>query len=165
MRAALRAVRDASHPSRLSMSVLRARLQEDLNAARRSQDRLLVLVLGTTLSEVGNREIELRRAPTDEDVVEVVRKAIKRRREAIELYATAGRTELADREQAEAEALERYLPPQVPDEELRAAVREAIASGATNIGAVMGRVMPRFKGRVDGSAINAIAREELARTE
>ena len=146
------------------MSALRARLQEDLNAARRAQDKLLVLILGTTLSEIGNREIVLRHEPTDEDVVEVVRKAIKRRREAIEMYGKAGRTDLADREKSEAEALERYLPPRVPEEELRAAVREAIASGATNIGAVMGRVMPRFKGRVDGSAINAIAREELTRS-
>jgi uncharacterized protein YqeY len=59
--------------------------------------------------------------------------------------------------------MERYLPPSVDPEELRAAVRAAIAGGAANIGAVMGRVLPQFKGRADGSAINAMAREELAK--
>ena len=58
--------------------------------------------------------------------------------------------------------LEKYLPAQVNPDEIRAAVRAAIAGGAANVGAVMGKVMPQFKGRADGSAINAIAREELA---
>ena len=58
--------------------------------------------------------------------------------------------------------LETYLPPQVDPAEIRAAVVAAIAAGAANVGAVMGRVMPAFKGRVDGGVINAIAREELA---
>ncbi len=58
--------------------------------------------------------------------------------------------------------LEEYLPAAVPDEELRAAVRAAIAAGATQIGQVMGKVLPQFKGRAEGSTINAIAREELA---
>ena len=56
-----------------------------------------------------------------------------------------------------------YLPAQVNTDELRAAVRDAIAAGATNVGALMAKVMPQFKGRADGSAINAIAKEELAR--
>ena len=59
--------------------------------------------------------------------------------------------------------LERYLPAQVPDDEIRAAVRAAIEGGAANVGAVMGKVMPQFKGRAEGGAINAIVREELSR--
>jgi hypothetical protein len=145
------------------MSDLTTRLQDDLNAARKAQDKPLTLVLGTVLSEVKNKRIELRRDPTDDDVVDVLRKGIKRRRESIEMYEKGGRAELAAKEQAELAVMERYLPPAVDDAELRASVRAAIAGGATNIGAVMGKVMPQFKGRVDGSAINAMAREELAK--
>lgn len=144
------------------MSQLLARLKSDLNAARKSQDKPRTLLLSTILSDVQNRRIELRRDPADEDVIDVLRKGIKRRREAAEAFAGGGRDERAAQEHSEAQALEAYLPAQVPDDELRAAVRAAIASGAANIGAVMGKVMPAYKGRADGSTINAIAREELA---
>jgi uncharacterized protein len=93
----------------------------------------------------------------------VLRKAIKKRRESIEMYDKAGRADLADKERSEAAALEKYLPPAVNDEEIRAAVRAAIDGGAANIGALMGKVLPQFKGRAEGGTINAIAREELSR--
>lgn len=137
-------------------------LQGDLNAARKAQDKPLTLLLGTILSDVKNRRIELRREPTDEEIVDVLRKGIKRRRESIEMYDKAGRQELAAKERDEVTVLERYLPAAVSDDELRAAVRAAIAGGAAQIGAVMGKVLPQFKGRAEGSQINAIAREELA---
>ena len=145
------------------MSELLARLQGDLNSARKSQDKAGTLLLGTVLSEVKNKKIELRRDPTDADVIDVLRKSIKRRRESIEMYTKGKRSDLADRESAEAAALEKYLPAQVSEDELRAAVKAAIAGGANQIGAVMGKVLPQFKGRADGAAINAIAREELSR--
>ena len=145
------------------MSELLARIQGDLNSARKSQDKPGTLLLGTVLSEIKNRKIELRRDPADADVIDVLRKSMKRRRESAEMYTKGGRTDLADKESAEAAALEKYLPAQVSPEELRAAVKAAIAGGATQIGAVMGKVLPQFKGRADGSAINAIAREELAK--
>ena len=145
------------------MAALHARLQDDLNAARKAQDKPSVLLLGTVLADVKNRRIELRRDLTDEEVVEVLRKGVKRRRESVEMYLAAQREDLVARERAEVDALERYLPPAVADDELRAAVRSAIAAGASSIGAVMGKVMPQFKGRAEGSQINAIAREELGR--
>ena len=145
------------------MSELLARLQGDLNTSRKAQDKSATLLLSTVLSEVKNRRIELRREPDDNEVVDVLRKAIKKRREAVEMYDKAARADLADKERAEAAALEQYLPAAVPDEELRAAVREAIAGGAKQIGAVMGKVLPQFKGRAEGGTINAIAREELAK--
>lgn len=144
-------------------TTLLARLQQDLNAARKSGDKAAVIVLGTAIADVRNREIELKRDVTDDDIVEVLRKAIKRRREAIELYLTAKRNDLVDKERTELATLERYLPAQVDAEEIRTAVRAAIDAGANNIGAVMGRVVPQFKGRAEGSTINAIAREELSR--
>ena len=145
------------------MSALLDRLQQDLNAARKAQDKPLVLVVGTAISEIKNRQLELGRDVTDEDAVEVLRKAIKRRRESAEMFVAGGREELAAKERAELEVLERYLPPQVDEEEIRAAVRAAIAGGATNVGAVMGKVMPQFKGRAEGGTVNAVVRAELAR--
>jgi uncharacterized protein YqeY len=145
------------------MSELLARLQGDLNSARKSQDKPGTLLLSTVLSEVKNKKIELRRDPVDADVIDVLRKSIKRRKESVEMYTKGGRQDLADKETSEAAALEKYLPAQVSDDELRAAVKAAIAGGATQIGAVMGKVLPQFKGRADGSAINAIAREELSK--
>ena len=93
----------------------------------------------------------------------MLRKAIKRRRESAEMFVKGARADLAAIEQAENSALERYLPAAPSDDEVRAAVRAAIGAGAKNVGALMGKVMPQFKGRVDGGVINAIAREELAR--
>lgn len=144
------------------MSALQARLQAELTAARKAQDKAATLLLGMTLSEVKNRSIELKRDLADDDVIDVVRKAIKKRRESVELYEKAGRSELAEKERAEVALLDRYLPPQVDPEEIRAAVRAAIAAGANNMGAVMGKVVTQFKGRAEGSAISVIAREELA---
>ena len=137
-------------------------LQSNLNAARKALDKPRVLVIGTIYSDAKNRKIELRRDLTDEEVVDVLRKGIKRRRESIEMYA-GKRDDLADKERAEVAMLEAYLPPSVGDDELRAAVRVAIAAGASQIGAVMAKVLPQFKGRAEGSTINAIAREELSR--
>src|SRR5262245_46473485 len=144
------------------MSALQSRLQNELTAARKAQDKAVTLLLGTTLSEVKNRAIELKRELSDDDVLDVIRRGIKKRREAIDLYEKGGRKELADKERAEALLLEKYLPAQMSPEEIRAIVRAAIATGAANVGAVMGKVMPQLKGKADGNAINAIVREELA---
>jgi uncharacterized protein YqeY len=143
------------------MSALQARLQTELNAARKAQDKPATLLVSTTLSDIKNRSIELKRDLTDDDVVEVIRRGIKKRRESIEMYEKGGRHELADKERAEVTLLERYLPAQVSPDEIRAAVKAAIASGADNLGAVMGKVMPQFKGKAEGSTISAIVREEL----
>jgi uncharacterized protein len=145
------------------VSELLARLQVDLNASRKAQDKPATLLLGTVLSEIKNRRIELRRDPEDGEVVDVLRKAIKKRRESVEMYDKAARGDLADKERAEAAALEKYLPPAVGDDEIRSAIRVAIDSGATSIGGVMGKVLPQFKGRAEGGTINAIAREELGK--
>ncbi len=143
------------------MSGLMALVQGELLDARKAQDKDRVLLLGTVLSEIKNREIELRRDLNDEDVIEVLRKAIKRRRESVDMFEQAGRQEMAAVERREAEAIAVWLPAAPSDDEVRAAVREAIAGGAKAVGAVMGKVMPQFKGRIDGGVINRIAREEL----
>jgi hypothetical protein len=143
------------------MSSLLDRVQSELNAARKAQDKPLLLLLGTILSDIKNREIELKRAVTDDDASRSSGAGssvgVSRSR------CTAGaRSTWPEKESAEVAMLERYLPPQVDPEEIRAAVRAAMAGGAANVGAIMGKVMPAFKGRAEGGQISAIAREELA---
>jgi uncharacterized protein YqeY len=133
-----------------------------MNEARKQRDQARTLLLSTILSDVKNREIELGHNPTDAETAEVLRRGIKKRREAVELYEKAGRTEMASTESNEITILESFLPAQVSADEIRAAVREVIASGAGDMGKVMGAVMPKFKGRADGKLVNQIVREELA---
>lgn len=142
--------------------MLSAEIRNDLNTARRERDKLRTTVLTTMLSEMRNREIELKRELTDEDVVEVVNRQIKRRREAADQMRGGGREELAAKEEREAEILAAYLPPQLGEAEARAVIREAIAGGATDVGAVMREVMPKLKGKFDGRETNRLVREELA---
>jgi uncharacterized protein len=143
------------------VAALLDRLRGELQASRKARKAALTLVLGTVLSDIANHHISVKRDLTDDDVVEVLRRAIKRRKESIDAFDKGGRAELAARERAEVEVLSQYLPASVSDEEIRAAVRAAIAGGATTLGAVMGRVVPQFKGRAEGGVINGIAREEL----
>jgi len=144
------------------MTPLLARLQADLTAARKARDKGRLVLLGTIVADARNREIELKRELTDDDVADVLRRGIKRRRESIEMYDRGHRADLAAVERAEVEILGTYLPAEVADDEIRAAVVAAIGGGAANVGAVMGQVMSRFKGRAEGARINAIVREELA---
>jgi uncharacterized protein YqeY len=140
---------------------LASTLRAALNAARKAQDKERTLVLGTIIANLKNREIDLRRPATDDEVVEVLRKGIKIRREAVEQYTAAGRHDLAGVETAQIKVLEEFLPAAADPAEIRAAIQSAIAGGATDIGKVMSQVMPRYKGRADGKLINQIAREEL----
>ena len=140
---------------------LASTLRTALNAARKAQDKERTLVLGTIIANLKNREIELRRPATDDEVVDVLRKGIKIRREAVEQYTAAARQDLAQVEAAQIKVLEEFLPPTVDPAEIRAAVKTAIAGGAKDIGKVMSQVLPKYKGRADGKMINQIAREEL----
>ncbi len=141
---------------------LAEQIRAGLNAARKDRDQTRTLLFSTLLSDLKNREIELAKPLDDEQVVEVVRRAIKRRRESVDAYTKAGRQDLADKEAFEIGVCETFLPPAVAEDEIRAAVREAIGAGAKDLGKLMGQVMPRFKGRADGKDVNRIAREELA---
>ncbi len=135
--------------------------------ARKAQDKPLLLLLSTVIAEVKERvrviENEEKREVQDADVIEVLRKGIKKRRDSVEQYTAANRPELAQKEADEIVLLERYLPAAVDPALIRGAVIEVIASGVTQMGQVMGRVLPRFKGQVEGSVINTIVREELAK--
>jgi hypothetical protein len=136
-------------------------LRAALVAARKAQDRERTLVLSTAIAALENRRLELGRLLADGDVTEVLRKGIKQREDAAAQFRAGGRAELADREEAQIRVLGEFLPPSADPAEIRAAVRAAIAGGAVDLGKVMGRVLPAFKGRADGRLINQIAREEL----
>jgi uncharacterized protein YqeY len=146
----------------VSSTSLAEQIRAAMNTARKNRDHPRTLLTSTLLSDIANRQLELDHVLGDAEVVEVVRRAIRKRREAVEQYLLAGRAEHADREAFEAAELEQWLPPAVPEAEIRAAVRAAIAGGAGDLGAVMGRVMPQYKGRADGKVVHQIAREELA---
>jgi uncharacterized protein len=133
-----------------------------MNEARKQRDQARTLLLSTILSDIQNREIELKHPATDDEAAEVLRRGVKRRKESIEAYDKGKRADLAARERAEVQMLEEFLPAGVPPEEIRAAVRAAIAEGATEMGPVMAKIMPLFKGRADGKVVNQIVREELA---
>lgn len=140
---------------------LKTRLQADLNRARKERDKPRTLVLSTVLSDVRNREIEDGREADDDAVTQVVSRGIKQRRDAARQMRDAGRDELADAEEAQAEVLASYLPEGLSEEEVRAMVREAMDSGIDQVGPLMGSLMPRIRGRFDGKEANRIVREEL----
>ncbi len=137
-------------------------LQAALTAARKSRNKDRTQLLGTVLAALKNRALEQNRPPTNDDVLEILQKGVKMRRESVEQYMAGGREDLAGQERAEIRIIEEFLPPAADPEEIRAAVRAAIADGAADIGKVMGRVVPQFKGRADGKVIQQIVRTELS---
>ena len=143
-------------------SELKSRLQADLNAARKERNKLRTLVLSTALSEVRNKEIDEGGELDDDGVIQVVTRAIKQRKDASEQMRAAGRDELADKEDQQAGVLAEYLPEGLSEDDVRAIVRELIESGVSDMGPLMGQVMPRIRGRFDGKDANRIVREELA---
>ena len=150
------------------MSRLKDRLRSDLTDAIRSRDQLRADTLRMVLTSVTTEEVagtEARQL-SDDEVLKVVAKEAKKRREASSAYTGAGRAELAAREDAELVVIEAYLPAQLTDEEIEALVVQAVAeTGATGmpqLGLVMKTVQPRVAGRADGGRVAAIVRKVLA---
>jgi uncharacterized protein YqeY len=144
----------------MTEATLKDSLRNDMNEARRGGAKDRARLLSTILADVRNKEIAVGHELEDPEVLNVLAKAVKLRKEAAE--SMAARPEKAELELAEVEALESYLPAQLGEEEIRKVVAEAIGEGANNIGAVMKAVMAKLKGQADGKEINRIAREELA---
>jgi hypothetical protein len=112
-----------------------------------------------------NRRIELGRELTDDEMLEVVSRQVKQRRESIEQFRAGGREEMAQSEEAEAAILGEFLPEQLTGDELEAMVRSAVAetgaSGPTDLGRVMGAVMPATRGRADGRVVSEVVKRVL----
>jgi len=141
---------------------LKAQLERELKEARKERDRLRTTVLSSTLSELRNMEIEEGGEADDEMVKRVLTRALKQRKEAADQMRAGNREELAEKEDREAEILSDFLPPPLDEEEVRVMVREIVQDGTAEMGPVMGRLMPRIRGRFDGKEANRIVREELS---
>ncbi|WP_022925425.1 GatB/YqeY domain-containing protein [Serinicoccus marinus] len=146
---------------------LKATLQQDLTAAMRAQDKVRAGTLRMALTSVTTEEVagKQQRELSDDEVLKVITKEAKKRREAAEAYSGAGRTELAAQEEAELAVLEAYLPAQLSDDELASMAREAVAeTGATDLrgmGQVMKVLTPRVAGRAEGGRVAAAVKQAL----
>lgn len=144
---------------------MRERFGDEMRAAMKERDRTKVGTLRMLMTAIKNAEVEKIGELSDEEVLDVIGKEAKRRREAIDAYGAAGRTDLVDKETAELGVLEAYLPERLSEEELARIVAEAIAeAGATSpkqMGEVMKVVMPTVRGRADGAAVSAMVRSRL----
>lgn len=148
--------------------MLKQQLQEELTRAMKAQLELQKSVLRMLLSAITYYEIQKGGAgyeASDEDVMSVIDKQVKQRKDSIEQFEKAGRQELADKEKEEMALLEKYLPEQISEEEVRNIVRETIASMGNvtmaDMGKIMGAVMSKVKGKADGNLVGKIVRESL----
>jgi uncharacterized protein YqeY len=142
-------------------------LRDDLKAAMKRRDEVTVRVLRMVLADIHNREIAVGGDLEDDQILEALRKGVKLRREAAEQFAAGGREERAADENAEIEVLEAYLPQMLSGAEVIAAVDEVVADlGATSMaemGNVMGALMERHRGRIDGRAASEAVKERLSK--
>jgi uncharacterized protein len=150
------------------MSDLKSRLQSDLTTALKAHDELRLATVRMTLAAVQSEEVAGKQARelSDDDVIRVITREAKKRRESAEAFAAAGRPELAERERAEGAVLDDYLPTQLSDDELvdlvRAAVAESGADGPRAMGAIMKLVQPAIAGRADGRRVSDEVKRQLS---
>lgn len=141
-------------------------IKDDMKAAMKSGDKDEVSTLRMLISSLNNAEIDKGGSLSDDDVIEVLSKEAKQRRESIDAYRDGGREDRAEKEEAELEVIQRYLPDPLSEEEaaeiVESAIEETGAETRADMGAVMGRVMPQVKGRYEGSAIKEMVLERLA---
>jgi len=151
-----------------SASTLKSTLHADLNAAMRQRDQVRTGTLRMVLTAVTNEEVSgtSARELSDDEVLKVVVKEAKKRREAASAYTDAGRPELAEKEVAELGVLEDYLPAQLSDDELEALVAQAVqttgATGMGQMGAVMKATQPLVAGRAEGGRVATAVKKALA---
>ncbi len=149
--------------------MLKDKIQEDLKAAMLSKSEAKLSAIRMLKSALQYHEIQKGGAgytATDEDVIDVIGREIKKRKESIELYEKGGRQELADKEKAEVDVLQAYLPEQMSEDEVRTLVEEAIkqtgASSMQDMGKVMGALMPKTKGKADAGLVSQLVKQKLS---
>jgi uncharacterized protein YqeY len=145
---------------------LQTDIESAMRAAMKARDAVRVSTLRLAMAAAHNRQIELGHELTDAEVIEVLDRQVKQRRESIELYRKGGRPELADAEEAELAVLREFLPEPLTDAEVERLAREAVAaigaSGPADMGRVMGALVPQTKGRADGKAVSELVRRLLS---
>ena len=144
---------------------LKEKIMQDMKEAMKAKDTAKVSTLRLLISEIKNKEIDKRGELTDDEILAVIQKAVKQRKESIEQYEKAGRSDLVEKEKKELEILEAYLPQPLSEEELEAiideAIKEAQATSVKDMGKVMKIVMPKVRGRADDKIVNQKVREKL----
>lgn len=146
---------------------LEAQIPEELKTAMKAKDKVRVNTLRAILSgikylkaEGGHDEV------TDDEVITIINREVKKRRDSIEMYESNNRPELAENEKAEVAILMEYLPAQLTEDEIRAIITETIAevgaAGPSDKGKLMGALMPKVKGKADGKLVNTLVTELLA---
>lgn len=153
----------------MSNSGMKQRLHDDMTAALKARDEIRKSTLRMALTAVTKAEVAGKEARelSDTEIVDVLSSEAKKRRESVVAYREAGRAELAEKEQAEADILAEYLPEQLTEDEIKALVTEAIAStgaaelGPRGIGKVMGALQPKVKGKADGAIVSAEVKRQL----
>jgi uncharacterized protein YqeY len=145
--------------------MLRDTIATDMRDAMKAREGVRVATLRLLMTAVKNAEVERLRELDDDDVLEVIAREAKRRRESIDAFAAGGRTDLVEKETAELGVLESYLPAKLSDDELGAIVDDAIAeTGASTpkqMGEVMKALMPKVRGRADGAQVSALVKARL----
>jgi len=144
---------------------LKDKIQGDFKEAFKGKDAIKLGALKMLRAEIHNTEIAKRKELGEEEIIEVVLREIKKRKDAAELYEKGGRPELAEKEKAEIKTLSVYLPEQMIEEEIRKLVKIAVeqtgATSAKEMGKVMAVLMPQIKGRADNSLVSSIVKEML----
>ncbi|MBI4094582.1 MAG: GatB/YqeY domain-containing protein [Candidatus Liptonbacteria bacterium] len=145
---------------------LKTKINDDLKDALKKGEKDKISALRLLLAQIHNQEIEKKgkkgESELDEDeVVALLQRELKKRKESVELFRKGQREDLAEREEKEAALITLYLPKQASQEEIEKAVDEAIRGGMNDFGSVMKEVMQRLKGRADGKAVSSTVKEKL----
>jgi hypothetical protein len=144
---------------------LKERIQEDMKAAMRARDQARLSAVRLLLAAMKQKEVDERIELADADVLGIIEKMVKQRRESIAQYEKASRQDLADQEKFEIGVLQAYLPQQMGEAEIAqaiaAAVAESGASGVKDMGKVMGLLKPRLAGRADMGKVSGLVKAKL----
>lgn len=141
------------------------RVSADLTTAMKAHEAATVATLRLVVSALKNEKIVKQHELTDDEVLTVLAREAKKRKESITSYTAGGRAELAAQEQAELEIIQRYLPQAASPEEVKRVVQEVAAAHVGRpFGVVMGKVMAQLKGRADGALVQQLVKEQLAQT-
>ena len=146
--------------------MLLEQIEKDYINAMKTKNDSVVSVLRMVKSALQNEKIKAGKELSNNDAIKIIQREIKQRKDSIENYQAGGKIELVKQEQSEMEILEKYLPEQLSDKELtqivRSAIQEVGATAISDLGKVMGKVMPQVAGRADGSQISAKVKELLS---
>lgn len=141
--------------------MLRENIQEQMKQAMRDRDQVRLEAIRFLWSEIKNVEIDAKHELSDEEILEVAGREVKKRRDVIDQMKSGGREELVGEEEAKLKVIMEFMPEQMSREEIEKIVGEVVSGGAADFGAVMKEVMPRVKGKADGKLVSEVVKTKL----